>query len=71
MTVQHTEVFTDDQMYGIWTTYKTQGTAFCPVCNVGLEIIAERPADIAEDGTAVNMRVHCPTCGRLGKHTTS
>jgi len=68
---ERTEVFTTDQMYGIWVTYNTQGTAFCPVCNGALEIVAERPVDIAEDGTAVNMHVRCPNCGRTGKHTTS
>jgi hypothetical protein len=66
-----TEVFTADQMYGIWVTYNAQGTAFCPVCGEALAIIAERPADIAEDGTAVNMRVSCQNCGRIGKHATS
>lgn len=68
---ERTEVFTTDQMYGIWVTYSTQGTAFCPVCSLALEIEAERPVDVADDGTAVNMHVRCLNCGRTGMHTTS
>ncbi len=71
MMAKQTEVFTSDEMYGIWLTYNTQGSAFCPECGAALVIVAERPADIAEDGTAVNMHVRCPDCGRVGKHTTS
>ncbi len=66
-----TEVFTADQMYGIWVTYNAQGLAFCPVCSVPLDIEAEQTVDVAEDGTAVNMRVSCQNCGRIGMHTTS
>jgi DNA-directed RNA polymerase alpha subunit len=68
---ERTEVFTTDQMYGIWVTYNAQGSAFCPVCSVPLDIEAEQPIDVAEDGTALNMHVHCPSCGRTGMHTTS
>lgn len=67
---ERTEVFTTDQIYGIWVTYNTQGTAFCPVCSVALAIVADQPVDIAEDGTAVNMHVRCSNCGRTGEHTT-
>lgn len=71
MMAKQTEVFTTNEMYGIWVTYNTQGAAFCPECGAALAIVAERLANIAEDGTAVNMRVSCPNCGRVGKHTTS
>ena len=68
---KRTKVFINDQMYGIWLTYNAQGSAFYPVCGVPLDIEAERPADVAEDGTALNMHVRCPSCRRAGKHITS
>lgn len=67
---ERTEVFTPDQMYGIWVTYNTQGAAFCPACGVTLEVEAERPIEVAENGTAVDMHVRCSNCGRTGEHTT-
>ncbi len=71
MMAKGTEVFTADQMYGIWVTYNAQGSAFYPVCSVPLDIEAEQPADVAKDDTERDMHVRCPSCERTGTHTTS
>ncbi len=71
MMTDRTKAFTTDEMYAVWVTYNTQGAAFCPVCGKALDIEAERPVNVAEDGTALNMRVRCPSCGRTGEHASS